>query len=125
MGNYGVINFWIHQRMDLLNKYENVFNIVLIVSDFMYLPLALSLGIFRILFWLCFALFSYMRPDINMYPRGLEDWDLAHVAFVSTVQMVIDREKKFMRKYEDRTLSEMDDLKQEDTVAVSTIYHSL
>lgn len=80
-------------------KHERWFRFFIVLSDFMYLPLAIMFGIFRIIFWCIFALFSYMRADLNMYPRGMEDWDYGHLTFISTVRLTIEREIEFVQKH--------------------------
>ncbi len=74
---------WLVDRKgSIRRKYGHWFQYFMPLSDFMYLPLAILFGLFRIVMWIVFALFSYARPDINMYPRGLEDWDYGHLAGV-------------------------------------------
>ena len=40
-----------------------------------------------------------MRADLNMYPRGMEDWDYGHLTFVATVRLTIEREIEFVQKH--------------------------
>eukprot|EP01083_Nonionella_stella_P000311 921_1 len=102
---YVIIRYCIHQKIDLLDKYENAFNVLLIVSDFMYLPIAITYGILRILIWIGFALLSYVRPDVNIYPRGLEDWDMGHATFVSFIRLLLAREQMYIKRV-DEAMSE-------------------
>ena len=80
-------------------KRLRVFRFVLVVSDLMYLPLALFFGLFRMLFWNLFCIVSYVRPDINVYPRGLESYDMGHLTFVATVRLFVEREAEFPRMH--------------------------
>ena len=76
-------------------KWINLFQFVLIMSDIGYFPLALWFGLFRMLFWNLLCILSYFRPDVNVYPRGMETWDMGHTTFVSTVRLFVEREEWF------------------------------
>ena len=65
----------------------------------MYLPLAIFSGLFRMIFWNLFCILSYFRPDINVYPRGLESYDMGHLTFVATVRLFVEREVEYIEMY--------------------------
>ena len=69
----------------------NWFNMFLLLNNFAYLPIGILLGIYRIIFWLLFLLFSFLRPDINMYPYNLRDWDVAHLNYYSFLRLMFLR----------------------------------
>eukprot|EP01083_Nonionella_stella_P102831 292932_1 len=95
-----IVRYYVHQKIDLLDKYESAFKVLLIVSDFMYLPIAITYGMLRILIWIIFALLSYVRPDVNIYPRGLEGWDMGHVTFVSFIRLLLAREQMYIDRFD-------------------------
>ena len=67
------------------------FNIFLLLNNFTFLPLGILFGLYRILFWLIFLLFSFLRPDISMYPYNLRDWDVAHLNYYSFLRLIFLR----------------------------------
>ena len=84
---------------DHAHRYQRVFNVLIIVGDFAYIPIAITYGLCRIAIWIGFALLSYVRPDINIYPRGLESWDMGHVTFVATITMMLQREAEYAQMF--------------------------
>ncbi|ETO10724.1 hypothetical protein RFI_26653 [Reticulomyxa filosa] len=114
------------------HEHEEWFQYLLPLLDFMYLPLALLYGMYRMLNWfefylfiylfilfllllllaglgihfivlnnknrIIFALLSYLRPDLNMYPRGLENFDYGHLTFVSSIRLMVEREAVYLSK---------------------------
>jgi len=60
--------------------------------ELFYLPLTVPFGAFRIITWFLCAVFSFLRPDVNVYPRGLEDWDYGHLTLTSSILLQTHRE---------------------------------
>ena len=91
-----ILGSYLTENGSIKSKKTKIFQFILILDDLMYLPLAAWSGIFRMLFWLIFCFLSYLRPDINVYPQGLENWDYGHLTFVATVRLMVEREAEFI-----------------------------
>eukprot|EP00485_Elphidium_margaritaceum_P008562 CAMPEP_0202699386 /NCGR_PEP_ID=MMETSP1385-20130828/12610_1 /ASSEMBLY_ACC=CAM_ASM_000861 /TAXON_ID=933848 /ORGANISM="Elphidium margaritaceum" /LENGTH=540 /DNA_ID=CAMNT_0049356319 /DNA_START=1 /DNA_END=1623 /DNA_ORIENTATION=- len=99
--DYGIVRFWFLSKMlsekdgSLKPTKVYVFRFALILNDLMYLPLAAFLGLLRVTTLVLFCLLAFLRPDVNVYPKGLEDYDVSHLAFVSTVRLCVEREAEY------------------------------
>jgi len=56
------------------------------------MPMALGNGVFRILFWVFVSIFSLLRPDLNVFPTCLDEYDEGHVTYISAVRLTIARD---------------------------------
>ena len=83
------------KNYQMKKKYKDLFNVVLILYDFLYMPLALSGGFFKFVWLICIALLSFLRPDINVFPRNWETWDYGYFTFIASVRLNIEREIEF------------------------------
>ena len=65
-------------------------------NDVLFFPVSFLFAFGRYIFLQLVILSSYLRPDSTVYPRHMEDWDHGHTTFVTTVQMMIERELIFV-----------------------------
>eukprot|EP00756_Hemistasia_phaeocysticola_P066191 Hpha_TRINITY_DN9062_c0_g1::TRINITY_DN9062_c0_g1_i1::g.141792::m.141792 len=65
---------------------------LLIFCDFLYLPFSVLSGLYRMVYFLLFVPFTYIRPDLSPYPRALAYWDAGHLVLTSTARMMVDIE---------------------------------
>ena len=77
---------------------ERIFSWFLLLGDFSFMPFSILSGFYRIIYWVGFIPFSYLRPDISPYPSSLETYDSGHLVFLATVRLAIDRELEILAK---------------------------
>ena len=87
---------------DIKSNRINFFTGMVVVTDFLFGPLAITLGIFNVLWYILIALFKFMRPDVNIYPRGLETVDYAFLTYIASVRVTVEREIKFVNGFDDQ-----------------------
>ena len=78
-----------------------LFQLLLFFNELMNLPLVIFFGLFRITIWSIFGIISYLRPDLTVYPKNMESFDIAHRAFIASIKLTIETEMKYLEKYED------------------------
>jgi len=61
-----------------------------------YIPLAALFCIIRIVQSIAIWLFSFIRPDLSIFPGYLAVFDHAHLAFVASVRLAVETERKFL-----------------------------
>eukprot|EP01084_Bolivina_argentea_P288754 495659_1 len=79
-------------------KYRSYWSTFLMLSDVLFMPLALSSAARRFIIWILFGIFSYMRPDINVFPHGMESLDWGPLSYISTTRIAVEIELQKIAK---------------------------
>ena len=74
----------------------NIFSNIIILNDFLFIPLAMYSGLINMYWYMLIALFKFMRPDINIYPRGMESWDYAYLTYIASIRITVERENRLI-----------------------------
>ena len=73
-------------------KIHYLFKIFVVLTDFLFIPLGIFTGVVNVFLYNLIAVFKFMRPDVNIYPRGLESADYGHLTYVASVRITVERE---------------------------------
>ena len=82
-----ILSDW-NNKMSLQSNRKYIFNTMIVLSDFLFAPLAFTNGIATFGFIILVTIGSFLRPDINTYPRG----------YIASVRITVERERRFMEK---------------------------
>lgn len=88
---YLVMTVWFETKMD--NQWSSL---LMIIDDLTYIPLAALFCVIRIIQSMLICLFSFIRPDLSIFPGYLATFDHSHLSFVSSVRLSVQYERQYL-----------------------------
>eukprot|EP01083_Nonionella_stella_P172154 589901_1 len=89
---FGYVLMRMYCGNEMNSKYASV---IMMINDLTNIPLAVLFCFVKIVQSICLCVFSFIRPDLSIFPGYLATLDHAHLSFISSVRLSVVSEANY------------------------------